>query len=78
MTGGDPWRDERPTWWTKPEAMKHLGMTRQTINAYIRTGRVRVTGTKRTPFVHAADLQAEFRRRVKADRATRFRKPDTP
>ena len=76
MSGGDPWEAERPDWWTKDQALEHLKIKRPVLNSYLRTGRVRMLGTPRVPLVNREDVLAEYRRRMKADHGTRFRRAE--
>ncbi|GGL76864.1 hypothetical protein HUN58_14580 [Curtobacterium sp. Csp1] len=50
-------------WWTKAQAIKHLGITRQTLSGYITSGAVTVYGRGREKLLRREEVQAEYRRR---------------
>ena len=66
------------TWWTKRQAMKHLGISRQTLSGYITSGAVTVYGRGREKLVRREDVQAEYRRRALRRKSGRFGHADTP
>lgn len=59
-------------WWTKQQACKHLGITRQTLSDYITTGAVTVYGRGREKLVRREEVQAEYRRRQLKRKTGRF------
>ena len=59
-------------WWTKAQAIKHLGITRQTLSGYITSGAVTVYGVGKEKLVRAAEVQAEYRRRALRRKSGRF------
>ena len=66
------------TWWTKRQAMKHLGISRQTLSGYITSGAVTVYGRGGEKLVRREDVQAEYRRRVLRLKSGRFGHTETP
>lgn len=59
-------------WWTKQQAMKHLGISRQTLSGYITSGAVTVYGRGREKLVRREEVQAEYRRRQLKRKTGRF------
>lgn len=59
-------------WWTKAQAIKHLGITRQTLSSYIASGAVTVYGRGREKLVRREEVQAEYRRRALRRKSGRF------
>jgi predicted site-specific integrase-resolvase len=67
-------------WWTKQQACRHLGITIQTLNEYVRDGltQYQPDPRSRTKYVRREDVQAEYRRRKLAQKDTRGPRSDTP
>lgn len=59
-------------WWTKAQAIKHLGITRQTLSNYITSGAVTVYGRGKEKLVRRDEVQAEYRRRALRRKAGRW------
>lgn len=59
-------------WWTKQQAIQHLGITRQTLSDYITSGAVTVYGRGREKLVRREEVQAEYRRRQLKRKTGRF------